>query len=273
MIPCLRAVNLIAPLTALVLWAGLLEASPNAHIEPIAGSDGTVACTGDPTELDFDATGSGPGVDALGFFWIHTCGGALWSDPESPTPPLLIPEDDFCAGLRCEVSVEVSNDAGEYDVATLPITVTDLDGPAVAAALVPLGSASTGPARSRCAPPARDRFRVACAAADSCHPGVMVDARLLVATTDPLEGASRIDELAVACGEVVELELVAPGSPLRLPAAVIRGEAFTLEVVGADVCGNETIATFDVSAPPVCEQPLPSGACCPLLAAADAGAE
>ena len=91
----------------------------------------------------------------------------------------------------------------------------------------------------------------------------------------------RVEQLAVTCGEVVALRLLARPCPAREPRSsqpavsvnstglrVITAESVVLHVTATDASGNETSVSVDptVVASPLCDEVLADRTCCPAIA-------
>ena len=131
---------------------------------------------------------------------------------------------------------------------------------------------------------------VTCTVSDDCDPAPAVGGELLVSHVDvPSAGtcAPRADEVAVACGEVVYVELLPPLCPARahrprsslriradgVKVVVVVGERVLLQVSATDAAGNSRTVEFDpaVAPSPLCDLRLVDGTCCPALTRPRAG--
>jgi hypothetical protein len=168
------------------------------------------------------------------------------------------------------------------------VTVVDTTPPAPLAVLEPLAALppiSAGVPHSVCSAPAGRGFRVVCQATDRCDPAPGTAALLRASHHDVLDKDGpclpRTDEIPVACGEVVEVRLLAPVCPARpraprsslsvnsLGIKVVTGESVVLEVTGTDRCGNGAADAFDpaLRPSPLCDERLDDGTCCAAVAA------
>ena len=142
---------------------------------------------------------------------------------------------------------------------------------------------------SACSPDSRVRFEIVCSATDICDPEPRLKAKLLVThhdVSDTGECVERIDEVAVKCGELVEIRLLGPPCPGKRPKSprsslrvgsdgikVVMGEAVVLEVTATDDCGNVASADYDPASEPspTWDEVLEDGTCCPAIGRPKAG--
>jgi hypothetical protein len=217
--------------------------------------------------------------------------GVVATDNCDPAPQLSLAQrrvDGTCPeSYRLERTWLAQDSRGNQATRTQTVTVVDTFPPGVLGALVPappLPPASPVSVVARCSPPVKSRFRVECAAADACDPAPALDAVLRLTSTEvPHRNGPClpvVEEVPVACGEVVEVELLEAPCPARRPHSakisvsvnsagirVLRAEQVEIEVRGEDACGNLASVALDPTrdAPPVCAERLPDGTCCPLL--------
>ena len=121
-----------------------------------------------------------------------------------------------------------------------------------------------------------------CSVTDDCDPDPLLEALLLVSyheVTPDGDCVEVIDEVDVECGEIVEIQLVAPPCPALPPASpqspvsansegedVIMGESVVLELTATDACGNQATDTYDPASEPLPCPPIgqPPGPDCPV---------
>jgi hypothetical protein len=175
---------------------------------------------------------------------------------------------------------------GNHASAVQTIVVVDTTAPVPSALLQPLAPRGPVSAHSACSAPTKRRFAVTCAARDNCDPAPVLVAELFVTQHDvPAKGGpcvTRVDVVKVACGEVVDVVLVAAPCPAKPPKAprrsvsvnsegikVVSGEKVVLRVTATDACGNGAHADDDPTShpSPLCDERLLDGTCCPAIAA------
>ncbi len=170
---------------------------------------------------------------------------------------------------------------GNTSSQTQVLTVRDTSAPVPTAVLEPAAPRPPSSPRSACSAPSRRQFLVRCSATDNCDPSPTTTAVLRITNHDVVNHVcvTRVEDVAVACDELVDLVLVAracpahPHPPVSATSAppdeprVFTGEQIELRVTATDVCGNSAVATYDpttVPAPP-CSDHLPDGTCCPPI--------
>ena len=224
------------------------------------------------------------------------------ADPEArdncdPAPAVELAESE--TGGRCPDERSITRTwtardrcGNEHAEAQL-VSIVDTTPPAIlallepAAPLPPRSAASprsAGSPRSVCSPPASRMFVVRCEAPDNCDPAPGITASLRVTNHDVVGRertcSERTEEVPVACGERVELRLVAPPCPARPPRSpraalgvdsegikVVTGESVVLRVEAEDRCANRAEVEFDPAAEPspACEERRGDGICCPAI--------
>ncbi len=97
-----------------------------------AGGPYLVECNGTATTLTLDGTGSSDpdSDDTLTYFWETDCPGGIFDDPTSATPVLMLDSSPGCL-VVCNVSLTVTDCAGNTDGCSTTLTVTDVTVPFV----------------------------------------------------------------------------------------------------------------------------------------------
>ena len=99
---------------------------------PIADANGPYSeeCQGLTTDVTLDGSGSSdPENDPLTYYWFTTdCPGGSFDDDTSPTPVLTVDTSPGCA-VSCNVSLTVTDNAGESNTATASVTISDTTPP------------------------------------------------------------------------------------------------------------------------------------------------
>jgi M6 family metalloprotease-like protein len=94
------------------------------------GGPYSAECQGGTTEISLDGTGSSdPDFDdSLFYEWTTDCAGASFDDSSSPTPLLTVDTSNGCS-ISCNVTLTVTDCAGNSDTSSVPVTIQDTTPP------------------------------------------------------------------------------------------------------------------------------------------------
>ncbi len=240
--------------------------------------DGATVVAAPGSSVSYNWSSSNPAVTITPSGGVFVAGGAI-----SPVPTSIASTPVPC-GVTTTLTLMVTTASGA-STCTTTATFDDTVPPTATATLepaAPLPPASAGAPSSVCSSPSERQFVVRCTATDSCDPAPTATAVIHTERHEiPPGGGPCIlisEDTSVACDSTVDIQILAPPCPANPPQSassaptpgVIAGETVRLVVTATDRCGNTGTASYDPTVtptPPCSDPPLPSGACCPPIAA------